>query len=90
MTKYLLIMYMCSMLSGQCPSSHITGYSFDTHAACVEYGYRVAHGTFKTLEETQEMEQEYIENSRIVVRFDCKPVNVPKKVVPPPKPKIST
>tara|TARA_R100000278_G_scaffold33_1_gene45 strand:- start:414 stop:584 length:171 start_codon:yes stop_codon:yes gene_type:complete len=56
----------------------------------VEYGYRVAHGTFKTLEETQEMEKEYIENSRIVVRFDCKAVNVPKEIVPPPKPKVST
>ena len=90
MTKYLLIMYMCSMLSGQCPSSHVTGYSFDTHAACVEYGYRVAHGTFKSLEETEEMEREYIENSRIVVRFDCKPVKVPKDIIPPPKPKVST
>ena len=82
-------MYMCSMLSGQWPSSHVTGYTFETHAACVEYGYRVAHGTFKSLEETEEMSQEYIENSKIVVRFDCKPVFVPKPVVPPQKPKTN-
>ena len=89
MTKYLLIMYMCSMLSGQCPSSHVTGYSFESHAACVEYGYRVAHGTFKSLEETEEMTQEYIENSRIIVRFDCRAVEVPKQIVPPAKPKTN-
>ena len=89
MTKYLLIMYMCSMLSGQCPSSHVTGYSFESHSACVEYGYRVAHGTFKTLEENEEMTQEYIENSRIIVRFDCRAVEVPKQIVPPPKPKTN-
>ena len=83
-------MYMCSMLSGQCPSSHVTGYSFDSHAECVEYGYRVAHGTFKSLEETEEMTLEYIENSRIIVRFDCRAVEVPKQIVPPPKPKTNT
>ena len=82
MTKYLLIMYMCSMLSGQCPSSHVTGYSFDTHAACVEYGYRVAHGTFKSLEEVEEFTNEYIENSKIVVKFECKEVVIPNKNSP--------
>ena len=90
MTKYLLIMYMCSMLSGQCPSSHVTGYSFDSHSECVEYGYRLAYGTFKNLEEMEEMEREYIENSRIVVKFECRPIEVPKPIVPPPKPKLTT
>jgi hypothetical protein len=67
----------------------VTGYSFESHSACVEYGYRVAHGTFKTLGETEEMTQEYIENSRIIVRFDCRAVEVPKQIVPPPKPKTN-
>ncbi len=78
MTKFILVLHMCSMLSGQCPSSHVPGFSFETHAACTEYGYRVAHGTFKSLEEDQELNQEYIENSRIVVKFECRPVKVPK------------
>ena len=63
--------------------------AFDTHKDCVEYGYRVAHGTFKSLEDTEEMTQEYIENSRIIVRFDCRAVEVPKQIVPPPKPKTN-
>jgi hypothetical protein len=29
-------MYMCSMISGQCPNNHIPGFSFSTHAECVD------------------------------------------------------
>ena len=78
------------MLSNNCPSSHYPGYSFDSHSECVEYGYRLAYGTFKNLEELEEMEREYIENSRIVVKFECKPIEVPKPIIPPVKPKLTT
>ena len=78
------------MLSNNCPSSHFPGYSFNSHSECVEYGYRLAYGTFKNLEEQEEMEREYIENSRIVVKFECRAIEVPKPIVPPPKPKLTT
>ena len=90
MTKFVIVLYMCSMLSNNCPSSHFPGYSFNSHSECVEYGYRLAYGTFKNLEEREEMEQEYIENSRIVVKFECRAIEVPKPIVPPKKPKITT
>ena len=90
MTKFVIILYMCSMLSNNCPSSHYPGYTFNSHTECVEYGYRLAYGTFKNLEEMEQMEREYIENSRIVVKFECKPIEVPAPVVPPKKPKITT
>ncbi len=90
MTKFVIVLYMCSMLSNNCPSSHFPGYSFNSHSECVEYGYRLAYGTFKNLEEMEEMEREYIENSRIVVKFECRPIEVPKPIVPPPKPKLTT
>ena len=78
--KYILILYMCSMLSNNCPSNHIPGYSFDSYSECVEYGYRVAYSTFRSLEETEEFTKEYIENSKIVVKFECKAVpNTDKK-----------
>ena len=80
---------MCSMLSNNCPSSHYPGYQFETHTACVEYGYRVAYGTFKNLEEMEALEKEYIENSKIVVKFECKEINLPKPIVPPAKPKTN-
>ena len=78
------------MVTNHCPSNHIPGFSFDSHTACVEYGYRVAHGTFKSLEDTEEWDNEYVENQKIVVKFECRPVEVPKPVVPPPKPKLTT
>jgi hypothetical protein len=92
MTKYLLIVYMCSMLSGQCPSSQITGYEFNSHSQCVETGYRVANDTFKNLKSLENMNEEYVENSRIIIRFDCRAVEIPqdKKIVPPKKPKLDT
>ena len=90
MTKFVIVLYMCSMLSNNCPSSHFPGYSFNSHSECVEYGYRLAYGTFKNLEEQEEMEREYIDNSRIVVKFECRVVEVPQPIVPPPKPKLTT
>tara|TARA_R100000329_G_scaffold6956_2_gene8525 strand:+ start:442 stop:684 length:243 start_codon:yes stop_codon:yes gene_type:complete len=80
------------MLSNNCPSSHYPGYSFNSHIDCVDYGYRIAYGTFKNLEENEEFEKEYIENSKIVVKFECKEVVLPEEkiVVPPKKPKIAT
>tara|TARA_R100001015_G_C4551933_1_gene113611 strand:- start:71 stop:349 length:279 start_codon:yes stop_codon:yes gene_type:complete len=88
MTKFVLILYLCSQLSGQCPSHHYPGVSFETHTACVEYGYRAAYGTFNQLEKVEDFTKEYIENSRIAVRFECRAVEVkPEIVPPPPKPK---
>ena len=79
MTKFFTVLYICSVLSGQCPSYHYTGHSFATHSECVEFGYRIAYGTFKNLEETQEFTREYVENSKIVVKFECREVIVPEE-----------
>tara|TARA_R100001510_G_scaffold55284_1_gene59001 strand:- start:96 stop:338 length:243 start_codon:yes stop_codon:yes gene_type:complete len=79
------------MLSGQCPSYHYTGHSFSTHIDCVEFGYRIAYGTFKDLENTEEFNNQYIENSKIVVKFECKEIQKPEKEpeLPSNKPKIN-
>jgi len=92
MTKFYVVLYMCSMLSGQCPSYHYTGHSFPTHTECVEFGYRIAYGTFKNLETTEEFDSGYIENSKIVVKFQCEEIKAPEKklIIPPKKPKITT
>ena len=90
MTKFVLALYLCSTLSGQCPTSTYPGYSFDTHSACVEYGYRAAYGTFKNLEKYEEFTPAYIENNRIAVRFECQAIEVPKPIVPPEKPELDS
>ena len=70
--KYILVLYMCSMLSNSCPSSTISGYQFENHYDCVNAGYAIAQSTFRNLKELEEYEREYIEQSKIVVKFECR------------------
>jgi len=70
--KYVLVLYMCSMLSGKCPSSTYAGYQFENHYDCVNAGYAVAQSTFRNLEQTEEFNRDYIEQSKLVIKFECK------------------
>ena len=62
------------MLSNNCPTSTIAGYQFNTHYDCVNAGYGVAQSTFRNLKELEEWDREYLEQSKIVVKFECKEV----------------
>ena len=90
MTKFILVMYMCSMITNDCPSHHIPGFTFTSHYDCVQNGYKVAYNTFKVLEELEEYDREYVEKNKIVVKFECRQIQVPKPVIPKPKPKVTT
>ena len=70
--KFILILYLCSQVTGKCPSSTIAGYTFTNHYDCVASGYKLAHNTFISLQELEEYERDYIEKNKIVVKFDCK------------------
>ena len=72
--KYILILYMCSMANGQCPSNSISGLQYNDHFDCVVDGYRIAHNTFKNLEELEEYDKEYINRKKLVIKFECKQV----------------
>ena len=65
---------MCSMINNSCPTSTIAGYQFISHYDCVNAGYAVAQSTFRNLEELEEYNQEYIEQSKIVVKFECREI----------------
>ena len=60
------------MLSNSCPSSTISGYQFESHYDCVNAGYAIAQNTFRNLEEIEEYNKDYIEQSKIVVKFECR------------------
>ena len=60
------------MLSNTCPSSTIAGYQFTSHYDCVNAGYAVAQSTFRNLEELEEYSRDYVEQSKIVVKFECR------------------
>ena len=67
--KYILVLYMCSMLSNSCPNSTIAGYQFTTHYDCVNAGYAIAQSTFRNLEEIEEYNKDYIEQSKICLLY---------------------
>ena len=67
--KFILIMYICSFNTGECPDMSITGQEFSTHKECVLMGYRRAYSAF------QELEAEDVALDRLIVKFDCKRVN---------------
>ena len=62
------------MLSNSCPSSTIAGYQFTNHYDCVNAGYAVAQSTFRNLETLEEFNKDYIEQSKIVIKFECKEI----------------
>tara|TARA_B100000035_G_C20867369_1_gene494602 strand:+ start:639 stop:839 length:201 start_codon:yes stop_codon:yes gene_type:complete len=62
------------MLSNTCPSSTIAGYQFTSHYDCVNAGYAVAQSTFRNLEELEEYSRDYVEQSKIVVKFECREI----------------
>ena len=62
------------MLSNSCPSSTVSGYQFESHYDCVNAGYAIAQNTFRNLEEIEEYNRDYIEQSKIVVKFECREI----------------
>jgi len=74
--KYILILYMCSMVTGECPSSTVSGYQFESHYQCVDVGYGVSQQTFRNLEDLEEWSREYVEQEKIAIRFECKELKV--------------
>ena len=65
---------MCSMLSNSCPTSTVAGYQFANFYDCVDAGYAVAQSTYRNLEDLEEYNRDYIENSKIVIKYECKEI----------------
>ena len=70
--KYVLILYICQLSTGECPSNNITMHTFETHKDCVLSGYRISHNTFKDLEQMEDFEKNFIEREKVVIKFECK------------------
>ena len=65
---------MCSMNTGQCPSSSVSGYQFTSHYDCVNAGYAIAQSTFRNLQDHEEYQREIIEKQKLVIKFECKEI----------------
>ena len=64
------------MVSGECPSSNLSGYQFNNHYDCVVGGYKEAYNAFRSLEKMEQLEKTYIEDEKLVIKFECKALNV--------------
>jgi len=74
--KYILVLYMCSMSTGQCPTNTISGYQFASHYDCVNAGYAIAQKTYRNLSELEEWDIDHINKNKIVVKFECREIKV--------------
>ena len=63
---------MCSLSTGKCPNSSVSGYQFNSHYDCVNAGYAIAQKTYRNLKELEEWDTNYINDNKIVVKFECK------------------
>ena len=66
--KFVLILYICSMASGQCPGSSYMSYEFKSHLDCALAGYQLSH---KALEE---LDKDLVNKERLAIKFECKQV----------------
>jgi hypothetical protein len=51
---------------------HMQVINLTSHYDCVNAGYAVAQSTFRNLEQTEEFNRDYIEQSKLVIKFECK------------------
>ena len=84
--KFVLVLWLCSVITGKCTSSVIPGYQYNTHWDCVYSGYGFSQKVFTELEDREEWTKEYINYHKMVVKFECQEVIT--DIIPPPKPKI--
>jgi len=78
--KFVLILYMCSLLSGTCNSGQIPGLEFNNHYDCARAGYDIAGASLKDLD------KDLVNKERLAIKFECRAVNV--VTVPPKKPQV--
>mgnify|MGYP003122907048 CR=1 FL=1 len=70
--KYILVLHICSLLSGDCFESQYTGYTYNSHFDCAVAGYSVSGQTFKLLKNNDYIGIDRINKEKIAIKFECK------------------
>ena len=71
-SKYVLILYLCSLTAQQCDSGMITAYEFNDHYDCAVAGYDMSHKTM------QMMDRDLVNKDELAIKFECKQVRIDK------------
>tara|TARA_R100001463_G_scaffold119965_1_gene175925 strand:- start:492 stop:722 length:231 start_codon:yes stop_codon:yes gene_type:complete len=71
MTKFILILYLCTSVSGtpKCNQEAIVGFEFMDYSTCVIQGYRHAHNNL-----IQNYTVEEVNMDKLAIRFECKEI----------------
>jgi len=77
--KFILVLHLCSMLTGQCNQSLTVNMEFNDHRSCALAGYDISGKSLEQLDPNRVNEQE------LAVRFQCKKIRN-KPIIPLPKP----
>lgn len=70
--KFILILHLCSVITGKCTESSIPGLMFTSHYDCALGGYKMAHRMFQTLKEDDYYGLDRINEEKIAIKFECK------------------
>ena len=60
---------MCSLTTGNCPDSTVSGYQFNSHYDCINAGYAVAQKTYRNLKELPDWDKPQFEEEKIVIKY---------------------
>ena len=70
--KFILILHLCSVITGKCTESSIPGLMFKSHYDCALGGYKMAHKMFEVLKDDDYYGLERINKEKIAIKFECK------------------
>ena len=71
--KFILVLHLCSMITGKCLDSHYPSYQFKTHYDCAIAGYALSQESLKLLsKEKYYYGLDRINKERLAIRFECR------------------
>ena len=70
--KFILVLHLCSMITGKCFDSHYPSYQFKTHYDCAIAGYALSQQSLKMLSMDEYYGLERINKERLAIRFECR------------------
>jgi len=79
--KFILVLHLCSMLTGECSESFHVNVQFNDHRSCALAGYDLSSSTL------QELDLNIVNERELAVRFQCKKIGI-TPIIPPNKPGI--
>jgi len=64
--KFILVLHLCSMLTGQCNQSLTVNMEFNDHRSCALAGYDISGKSLEQLDPNR------VNKEELAIRFNCK------------------